>query len=31
VFVSVADDAHVPQGSIRVLAVLAGTVSAPGG
>ena len=27
VFVSVADDAHVPEGSTRVLAVSAGTVS----
>jgi recombinational DNA repair ATPase RecF len=27
VFVSVADDAHVPEGSVRVLAVSAGTVA----
>ena len=31
VFVSVADDAHVPEGSIQVLAVSAGTVSAAEG
>ena len=28
VFVSVADDAHAPDGSVRVLGVSAGTVSA---